>query len=141
MCGIVGYVGPREAAGFLVAGLRRLEYRGYDSSGMAAVTPDGQFAVVKTAGRIERLEELLGGVSEEYSTLRYRQGMFYDLKPIEVNRLKAIDQLRRFEPADPEARALPPRPGSSRGAGNGGHPGGRGRRPPGLPAATGGRRA
>ena len=59
MCGIVGYVGPRDAAEFLVVGLRRLEYRGYDSSGVATVTPDGQFAIVKSAGRIERLESLL----------------------------------------------------------------------------------
>ncbi len=59
MCGIVGYIGPRDAAEFLVAGLRRLEYRGYDSSGVATVTSEGQFALVKTAGRIERLESLL----------------------------------------------------------------------------------
>ena len=59
MCGIVGYIGPREAAEFLVVGLRRLEYRGYDSSGVATITPEGQLAVVKTAGRIERLEALL----------------------------------------------------------------------------------
>ena len=48
-----------RAAEFLVAGLRRLEYRGYDSSGVATITPDGELAVVKTAGRIERLEALL----------------------------------------------------------------------------------
>jgi glutamine---fructose-6-phosphate transaminase (isomerizing) len=59
MCGIVGYVGPRDAAEFLVAGLRRLEYRGYDSSGVATITSEGQFALVKSAGRIERLEALL----------------------------------------------------------------------------------
>ena len=59
MCGIVGYIGPRDAAEFLVVGLRRLEYRGYDSSGVATITPEGQFAVVKTAGRIDRLEALL----------------------------------------------------------------------------------
>ena len=59
MCGIVGYVGPREAVEFLVVGLRRLEYRGYDSSGVATVTSEGKFALVKTAGRIERLEALL----------------------------------------------------------------------------------
>ena len=37
MCGIVGYIGPREAADFLIQGLRRLEYRGYDSAGVATI--------------------------------------------------------------------------------------------------------
>ncbi len=59
MCGIVGYIGPREAAEFLLAGLHRLEYRGYDSAGVATITPEGQFALVKTVGRIERLDALL----------------------------------------------------------------------------------
>jgi glucosamine--fructose-6-phosphate aminotransferase (isomerizing) len=59
MCGIVGYVGPREAAEFLVGGLRRLEYRGYDSSGVATIGPAGGLTVVKSAGRIERLEGML----------------------------------------------------------------------------------
>ncbi len=59
MCGIVGYIGSREAAEFLVVGLRRLEYRGYDSAGVATITPDNKFAVVKTAGRIDHLEACL----------------------------------------------------------------------------------
>lgn len=59
MCGIVGYVGPREAVGFLVSGLRRLEYRGYDSSGVATISPARGISIVKTAGRIDRLEALL----------------------------------------------------------------------------------
>ena len=59
MCGIVGYVGTRNATEFLLVGLHRLEYRGYDSSGVAAITPAGELAVVKTAGRIDRLESLL----------------------------------------------------------------------------------
>ncbi len=59
MCGIVGYVGPHDAVEFLLTGLRRLEYRGYDSSGVATINPSGELAVVKTAGRIDRLESLL----------------------------------------------------------------------------------
>jgi glucosamine--fructose-6-phosphate aminotransferase (isomerizing) len=59
MCGIVGYVGPDQAAEFLIAGLRRLEYRGYDSSGVVA--RDGHnLQVVKTAGRVDQLATLLG---------------------------------------------------------------------------------
>ncbi|HEX3658331.1 MAG TPA: glutamine--fructose-6-phosphate transaminase (isomerizing) [Pirellulales bacterium] len=59
MCGIVGYIGGQSAQNFLVQGLRRLEYRGYDSAGVATITPDGHFAVAKAAGRIDRLHELL----------------------------------------------------------------------------------
>ncbi|MEX2139978.1 MAG: glutamine--fructose-6-phosphate transaminase (isomerizing) [Pirellulales bacterium] len=59
MCGIVGYIGPRQAADFLLQGLRRLEYRGYDSSGIATIAPDGRFAICKTAGRIDTLEQRL----------------------------------------------------------------------------------
>ena len=57
MCGIVGYVGRRQAEGFLVEGLRRLEYRGYDSAGVATIDPRGQFHVVKTVGRIDALAD------------------------------------------------------------------------------------
>ncbi|HEV2973351.1 MAG TPA: glutamine--fructose-6-phosphate transaminase (isomerizing) [Pirellulales bacterium] len=59
MCGIVGYVGHRQAVDFLLEGLRRLEYRGYDSSGVVTITPKGKFAVVKSAGRIDLLETKL----------------------------------------------------------------------------------
>ena len=59
MCGIVGYVGPREAIEYLITGLRRLEYRGYDSSGVALVTPERHLTVCKAAGRIDRLEARL----------------------------------------------------------------------------------
>ena len=59
MCGIVGYIGCGEAVDFLVAGLRRLEYRGYDSSGIATLNRSGGFRIAKLAGRIERLETCL----------------------------------------------------------------------------------
>ena len=59
MCGIVGYVGFRQATDFLVGGLHRLEYRGYDSSGIASITPDGGMCVTKSAGRLARLQEAL----------------------------------------------------------------------------------
>ncbi|HEY4760364.1 MAG TPA: glutamine--fructose-6-phosphate transaminase (isomerizing) [Thermoguttaceae bacterium] len=59
MCGIVGYIGPRETMEFLISGLRRLEYRGYDSAGVATINARGDLGVVKTSGRIEVLEALL----------------------------------------------------------------------------------
>ena len=57
MCGIMGYVGPQEAAPILVDGLRRLEYRGYDSAGIAVA--NGSINVRKAQGKITNLEELL----------------------------------------------------------------------------------
>ncbi|MCS7172515.1 MAG: glutamine--fructose-6-phosphate transaminase (isomerizing) [Armatimonadetes bacterium] len=58
MCGIMGYIGERNAVEVLLDGLRRLEYRGYDSAGIAVVR-DGTIAVRKTAGKLGRLVELL----------------------------------------------------------------------------------
>ena len=57
MCGIVGYVGPDEALPIILEGLRRLEYRGYDSAGVALL--DGHIAVVKKAGKLGELEREL----------------------------------------------------------------------------------
>src|SRR5450755_1539774 len=58
MCGIVGYIGPRDALEVVVEGLRRLEYRGYDSAGVALVSC-GELLHAKTAGRIENLDKEL----------------------------------------------------------------------------------
>jgi glutamine---fructose-6-phosphate transaminase (isomerizing) len=63
MCGIVGYVGSNEAIDYLVTGLRRLEYRGYDSSGVALLTSERHLSVFKSAGRIDRLETKLNGAA------------------------------------------------------------------------------
>src|SRR5437899_2534676 len=60
MCGIVGYVGHRDAVAFILPGLRRLEYRGYDSAGIATVSRMA-LDVRKTAGKIAELETLLAG--------------------------------------------------------------------------------
>jgi glucosamine--fructose-6-phosphate aminotransferase (isomerizing) len=57
MCGIVGYVGPDEALPILLEGLRRLEYRGYDSAGVAVL--DGGLSVVKRAGKLSELKDAL----------------------------------------------------------------------------------
>lgn len=57
MCGIVGYTGRKSAAGILKEGLKKLEYRGYDSAGIAVLS-EGVLRVVKRKGRVERLDEL-----------------------------------------------------------------------------------
>jgi len=59
MCGIVGYIGKDEATRYLLRGLKRLEYRGYDSSGIVTVTDAGQLSLVKSTGRIAELEKRL----------------------------------------------------------------------------------
>jgi glutamine---fructose-6-phosphate transaminase (isomerizing) len=60
MCGIVGYIGPRPAANLLIEGLRRLEYRGYDSAGIAVVNGAG-LKIHKAAGKLTALEQQLNG--------------------------------------------------------------------------------
>ena len=59
MCGIVGYTGPRAAGPILLEGLRRLEYRGYDSAGIALVTESGELFVEKRAGKLAILRTAL----------------------------------------------------------------------------------
>ena len=60
MCGIVGYIGPRQAGQLLLDGLRRLEYRGYDSAGIALLNGGG-LEVIKTSGKLSNLEKALVG--------------------------------------------------------------------------------
>lgn len=59
MCGIVGYIGSRDAIGVLVSGLKRLEYRGYDSSGVAVAHPNKTLELEKATGKIVELEKKL----------------------------------------------------------------------------------
>jgi glucosamine--fructose-6-phosphate aminotransferase (isomerizing) len=58
MCGIVGYIGPRDATPVILNGLKRLEYRGYDSAGLA-VLQDGHLEIRRDAGKLARLETMV----------------------------------------------------------------------------------
>jgi len=59
MCGIVGYIGQQEAAPILLDGLRRLEYRGYDSAGLAVIGPDNRVEVRRDVGKLKNLESVV----------------------------------------------------------------------------------
>jgi glucosamine--fructose-6-phosphate aminotransferase (isomerizing) len=94
MCGIVGYLGEREVVPLLVDGLRRLEYRGYDSAGVVVVR-EGQFETVKAEGKLDRLVEKLRS-----HHLRGRYGLGHTRwathgPPSERNAHPVVDSRRR----------------------------------------------
>jgi glutamine---fructose-6-phosphate transaminase (isomerizing) len=62
MCGIVGYIGAKQAPEIVMQGLKRLEYRGYDSAGIAAINGDGRVDIRRDAGKLSNLESLLHDV-------------------------------------------------------------------------------
>ena len=59
MCGIIGYVGPQEACPILVGGLGRLEYRGYDSAGIATTSVNGRIEIRRAVGKLKNLRRLV----------------------------------------------------------------------------------
>jgi len=59
MCGIVGYIGPKKVVPVIIEGLRKLEYRGYDSAGIAVVTQGGKLEIRRAPGKLRNLEEVI----------------------------------------------------------------------------------
>ena len=66
MCGIVGYVGKQQAYPILIKGLHRLEYRGYDSAGLALVNREGVLNVFKSKGKVADLEHFVESKDLKY---------------------------------------------------------------------------
>jgi len=73
MCGIVAYLGDKEAQPLLLEGLRRLEYRGYDSSGIAVLNGNG-LEITKKEGRIQQLESGRAEVENQYARMVRPEG-------------------------------------------------------------------
>jgi glutamine---fructose-6-phosphate transaminase (isomerizing) len=95
MCGILGYIGDREATTVLVNGLRKLEYRGYDSAGVA-VLHDGVMRVRRSVGKLSALESLLKKKPAEGSMGLGHTRWATHGKPSEVNAHPHTDETRRI---------------------------------------------
>lgn len=67
MCGIIGYVGTKNVNKVLISGLKKLEYRGYDSAGIAALTKDNKLEVIKSIGKIANLEDKINKSNVAFS--------------------------------------------------------------------------
>jgi len=94
MCGIIGYVGQRPALPILLDGLRRLEYRGYDSAGIALVDDEG-ISVTKSAGRISVLEQLVDHEAKQTHGIAHTRWATHGA-PTDVNAHPHSDAASRF---------------------------------------------
>lgn len=95
MCGIVGYIGTQEASGILLEGLRKLEYRGYDSAGIATIL-DGEIHCVRAKGKLYNLEEKLAGETNPARTGIAHTRWATHGKPEEYNAHPHMDMKQRI---------------------------------------------
>ena len=103
MCGIVGYIGNNDPANVVIAGLKRLEYRGYDSAGISLFQPQSsKFLTVKTTGKVKDLESLLSKADTEEPVKDYPGLAIGHTRwathgePIEVNAHPHLSQNGKF---------------------------------------------
>jgi glutamine---fructose-6-phosphate transaminase (isomerizing) len=95
MCGIVGYIGTQEASGILLEGLRKLEYRGYDSAGIATIL-EGEIHCVRAKGKLHNLEEKLAGETNPARTGIAHTRWATHGKPEEYNAHPHMDMKQRL---------------------------------------------
>ena len=88
MCGIVGFIGEQEAAPILLEGLARMEYRGYDSAGLALLDPVKGLQVAKAKGRLSVLSEKVDGGKKLFGTIGVPRGTVRRQLPPPAQRLR-----------------------------------------------------
>ena len=107
MCGIIGYIGPKDVVPVLIDGLRRLEYRGYDSAGVAVVR-DGAIDLRRSAGKLSNLEQVIAHRSD-HRRLRRRPHALGDARPADRRERPPAPRLHRQDRRRPQRhhRELP----------------------------------
>ena len=107
MCGIIGYIGPKEVVPVLIDGLRRLEYRGYDSAGVAVVR-NGCVDLRRSAGKLSNLETVIGRRPDR-GRLRRRPHALGDARPADRGERAPAPRLHRQDRRRPQRhhRELP----------------------------------
>src|SRR6185369_8236267 len=96
VCGIVGYTGPREAGPILMEGLRRLEYRGYDSAGIALVDEQGDLFVERRAGKLSNLRTAIAERTPHAAVGLAHTRWATHGRPNDVNAHPQVDCTRRI---------------------------------------------
>ena len=95
MCGIVAYKGHKDCHPILLSGLRRLEYRGYDSAGIACLNNDGKLSITKRKGKVKELELALNGKNCDSIGIAHTRWATHG-KPNQINAHPHSDQSEKI---------------------------------------------